>query len=230
MGEKRRSVEENVLTDFRPINKFTLLSVWSSTPSPLNGQMPIKNSKIFCRWSLICLNSCFQKRLGKRWTHTHPNGTKSQIDFLFVNKKWINSCMNCEAYSSFCGVSSDHRIVSCNLTLSLRKNKTKKITKTPYDWSQLAKNQHVKDAYTLELHNRFNALQESEENPSPNSTYDNFIQSHHFAAEKCIPLRPKAKRQAPWENNAVKEKKRYYKQQCTPLVNVNVQKKKLWRT
>jgi len=75
---------------------------------------------------LICLNARYQKRLGKRWTHTHPNGSKAQLDFFFINKKWINSCGNCEAYNSFCGVSSDHRIASCNLRLSLRKNKTKK--------------------------------------------------------------------------------------------------------
>ena len=152
---------------------------------------------------LVCLNTRFQKRIGKKWTHTHPNGYKSQIDFLFINKKWTNSCHNCEAYNSFYGVSSDHRITSVRICLSLRKNKIKKATKPCYDWSQLSKNPDIKNAYTIEVQNRFDALQLSEQDPTPNSTYENFIQSHQIAAEKFIPLRPKIKSLAPWENDIV---------------------------
>ena len=36
--------------------------------------------------------------------------------------------MNCEAYSSFEGVSSDHRIVTAKIRLSLRKNATQTAT------------------------------------------------------------------------------------------------------
>ena len=55
---------------------------------------------------LICLNTKFQKREGKLWTYTNANNTKVQIDYGFINKKWNNSALNCEAYSSFKGVSS----------------------------------------------------------------------------------------------------------------------------
>ncbi len=71
---------------------------------------------------LVCLNTRFEKKIGKKWTHIHPNGFKSQIDFLLINKKWINSCHNSEAYNSFYGVSSDHRIVTGKIRLSLRKH------------------------------------------------------------------------------------------------------------
>ena len=176
----------------------------------MKQQTVMANSSTCSCWKLnklICLNTRYQKRTGKRWTHTNPNGSKAQLDYLLINKKWINSCINCEPYNSFCGVSSDHRIVSCNLRLSLRKNKTKNTTKPPYDWSLLAKNQVVKDAYTIKLYNRFNSLQESEENPSTNSTYQNFIESHLAAAKKYIPHRPKLKRKAPWENEIIKAKR-----------------------
>ncbi len=53
---------------------------------------------------LTCLNSNFQKRERKLWTCTYPNNTKAQIDYIFINKKWKNSAINCEAYSSFEGV------------------------------------------------------------------------------------------------------------------------------
>ena len=45
--------------------------------------------------SLHCLNTNFQKKKGKLWTHTHPNSFKAQLDFIIVNKKWINSARNC---------------------------------------------------------------------------------------------------------------------------------------
>ena len=70
---------------------------------------------------LTCLNTNYKKREGKLWTYTYENNSKAQIDYVFINKKWKNSVMNCEAYSSFEGVSSDHRIVMAKIRLSLRK-------------------------------------------------------------------------------------------------------------
>ena len=68
---------------------------------------------------LTCLNTNYQKREGKLLIYTYPNNNKAQIDYVFINKKWKNSTMNCEAYSSFEGVSSDHRIVTAKIRLSL---------------------------------------------------------------------------------------------------------------
>ena len=57
---------------------------------------------------LTCINTNFLKREGKLGTYTYANNTKAQIDYVFINKKWNNSALNCEAYSSFEGVSSNH--------------------------------------------------------------------------------------------------------------------------
>ena len=54
----------------------------------------------------------FPKREGKLWNYTYANNTKAQIDYIFMNKKWNNSALNCEAYSSFKSMCSDHRIVT----------------------------------------------------------------------------------------------------------------------
>ena len=86
---------------------------------------------------LTCLNTNFKKREGKLWTYTHANKSKAQIDYLFINRKWKNSAMNCEAYSTFEGVSSDHRIVTAKIRLSLRKNATRTATTKHYDWALL---------------------------------------------------------------------------------------------
>ena len=111
---------------------------------------------------LTCLNTNYQKREGKLWTYTYANNSKAQIDYVFINKKWKNSAMNCEAYSSFGGVSSDYRIVMAKIRLSLRKNATRTTTTKHYDWA-LLNNRHIRNKYVLELRNRFETLQEKEE-------------------------------------------------------------------
>ena len=72
---------------------------------------------------LTCLNTNYQKREGKLWTYTYANNSKARIDYVFINKKWKNSAINCEAYSSFEGISSDHRIVTAKIRLSQRKKR-----------------------------------------------------------------------------------------------------------
>ena len=61
---------------------------------------------------LTCLNTKFQKTKGKRWAYTCANNIKAQIDYVLMNKKWINSVLNCEAYTSSERVSCDYRIVT----------------------------------------------------------------------------------------------------------------------
>ena len=81
--------------------------------------------------------------------------------------------MNCEAYSSFEGVSSDYRIVTAKVRLSLRKNATRTATTKHYDWA-LVNNRDIRDKYALELRNRFETLQENTKKGSPNDEYVNF--------------------------------------------------------
>ena len=63
-------------------------------------------------------------------------GTKSQIDYILINRKWKNSVKNVEVYSSFTSIGSDHRIVTAKIKLSLRKTR-ETVRKNIYDWSVL---------------------------------------------------------------------------------------------
>ena len=95
--------------------------------------------------------------------------------------------MNWEAYSSFDGVSSDHRIVMAKKTrLSLRKNAKRTATTKHYDLA-LLNNRDIRDKYVLELRNRLKTLQEKTEKSTPNDEYENFVNTHFKAAAKCIP-------------------------------------------
>ena len=62
--------------------------------------------------NLINLCTKFQKRPGKKWTFMYANGTKAQLDYILINKKWKNSAIDCAAYNTFHSVSSDHKIVT----------------------------------------------------------------------------------------------------------------------
>ena len=70
---------------------------------------------------LRCLNRNYQKRDGKLWTYKCSNNSKAQIDYVFINKNCKNSAINCEAYSSFVGVSSDHWIVTAKIRQAYEK-------------------------------------------------------------------------------------------------------------
>ena len=96
-------------------NKYSLHNM-----SNRNGQHP---TDFMIENRLAFLNTNYQKRKGKLWTYTYANNTKAQIDYVLINKKWKNSSMNCEAYSSFEGVSTDYRIVTAKIRLSLRKKR-----------------------------------------------------------------------------------------------------------
>ena len=125
---------------------------------------------------------------------------------MFINRKWKNSAVNCEAYASFEGVSSDHRIVTAKLRLSLRKNATRTATTKHYDWA-LLNDRYIRDKYALELRNRFETLQEKTEKRTQNDEYENFVGAHLEAASKCILTKPISKYRVPGERLAVREKR-----------------------
>ena len=155
---------------------------------------------------LTCFNTNYQKSEGKLWTHTYVKNSKAKIDYVLINKKWKNSAMNCETYFSFEGVSSDHRIVTAKIRLSLRKNAKWTVTTKHYDWAIL-NNRDIRDKHVLELRNRFETLQENTEKSTPNDEYENFVNAHLEAAGECIPTKLKTKYRVPWETLAVREKR-----------------------
>ena len=140
----------------------------------------------------MCLNPKFQKRKGKLWMYTYANNAKAQMDYILMNKKWTNSTLNCKAYSSSEGVSSDHQIVMAKIHLSLCRNASQTTKTAHYDWSML-NSRDMSDRYTITLRNKFNALQEISETLTLNEEYENFVNAHFEAAVECIPTKLRAK-------------------------------------
>ena len=145
---------------------------------------------------LTCLNAKFHRKKGKLWTYTYANNTKVQINNVFINKKWNNSALNCEAYSSFECVSSDHWIITAKIWLSLRRNAAQTTTTIHYDRS-LFNNRDIRDRYMLTLRNKFDAWQEISETPTPSDEYENFVNAHLEVSTECIPIKQRAKTRVP---------------------------------
>ena len=97
--------------------------------------------------------------------------------------------MNCAAYSSFEGVSSDHRIV----TAKIRKNALQTTTSMHCDWT-LLNNKDIRDKYVIALRKKFDALQEKTETHTPNDS-------------KYIATKHRTKSRVPWETLEVREKR-----------------------
>ena len=145
----------------------------------------------------------FSKKRGKLLTFTYANNTNAQIDYVFINWKWQkNGAMNCEAYSSFGGMSSDHRNVTAKIRLSLRKNATRATTIKHCDWALL--NKDIRDKYVLALRNKSDALQEKTDIHNPNDEYENIVNAHLEAAAKYIPTKLRTKSRVPWETLVVR--------------------------
>ena len=126
----------------------------------------------------------------KLWTHESPKGDLSQIDYILVRKKWSNSIRDCQAFSTFATVGSDHRMVSAVVHLSLRVSKRPKPKPIKnIDWQQVVSNKSLSQQYTLEVKNRFDLLAAPED--SIDSVYNNLIKSVEEVALETLPRKPK---------------------------------------
>ena len=159
---------------------------------------------VLTQFNLRATNTMFQKRDGKLWTINYGNGSKGQIDYILVNRKWLNSITNTEAYNSFESINSDHRIISARVRLSVRANKPKRRTNI-FRWETLRTDSLVHNQFAIAVKNRYHLLcnEINLDEPSNNVLYNNMIQACKEAAEETIPKRPIVRTQLPWEDNDI---------------------------
>ena len=132
---------------------------------------------------------------------------KTQIDYILINANWKYSALNCEAYNTFFAVGSDHRILTTKLRLSLRQSKSSTVKKVRYNWSKLLTGSNIKELYTVEVSNRFQAFLDLEEDVnSSNTINNNIISAHDETAKNHIPVKNKVKQHVLWVTNDIAEK------------------------
>ena len=108
----------------------------------------------------------------------YPNGCKAKLDYILVNRKIVEQCLkDCQAYDPLSTVYSDHKIVVTKLRLSLLANGKTTARRTSFDWHCFSTSHSVREAYTVEVKNRFEALYEIKEKHTVNDLYTTMIKA-----------------------------------------------------
>ena len=140
-------------------------------------------------FNLFSSNNSFMKPKGQLWSFEYPSGERAQIDYLIFRKKWRNSIHDSRSYSSFCSVSSDHRVVSARVKLSLRSSKqAKPHPMKTIDWKEVSSNQTLSKQFAVDVFNKFHALSPDEiSSDNIETVYDNLIKSTEEVALSSLP-------------------------------------------
>ena len=212
-----RSVLENVpphnflsiMGDFNARLGSDLVNFTFNNDTNRNGE---KLFDLMEEYNLFSANNSFMKSKNQLWTYESPSGLRSQLDYMLFRKKWKNSIHNSRSFSSFT-VSSDHRVVSSSVQLSLRSSKKAKPHPMKcFDWKEVARNNDLSKQFSLEVFNRFQSLCDvSDLENSLEDTYDSLIACTESVAKEMLPRKKKASR-----NEAEKS---------TPVVNARVKLK-----
>ena len=104
-----------------------------------------------------------------------------QLDYILVRKKWRNSILNAETYSTFSSVGSDHRVVSMRVRLRFRV--TKPSPKIRHDWKVFSNDPGLQTRYTKEVSKRFQQL---DKGTVPSNKYRRFV-ANEEATRLCVP-------------------------------------------
>ena len=87
-------------------------------------------------WRVKQLNSKKRKETFK--TYDLLNNVKSYLNYIFINKRWINFALIYDAYSSFERVSSNLRNISPKINMCRCRNKKENGEAFRYHWSYLS--------------------------------------------------------------------------------------------
>ena len=142
--------------------------------------------------NLSIINTRFRKKKGKLWTFL-SDGThhKSQIDYILINKKWVNSVKNVEAYNIFSSLGTDYRVITAKIRLSLRMSSAPKRRKV-YDWDLLKTDSKLQETYTKTISNKYQELNSSY-TLDATEKYKNFIRANDETGEMLMPVKERRK-------------------------------------
>ena len=159
------------------------------TETNRNGE---KLMDMITEYNLSATNTTFMNKSNRLWTFQYPNGSKAQLDYILIRKKWVNSVQSSRVYSSFNSVLSDHRIVSARIQLSLRTAKRKAANPmSQIDWNLVHSSEELSEKFTVDVHNRFGNL--CVEGATPLENYQLLTTCVEEVAVNTLPKRVKRK-------------------------------------
>ena len=157
-------------------------------------------------WGQVMMNTNFMHHPRHLYTWKSPGDrARNQIDYITINKRFRNSIVQVKTYpGADCGVGCDHVPVVATMRLKLKKIKKRKRVKK--DWKLLRTDTGLREAYAVEVRNRFErlALEREEGEDELDGDWRVLQSSLVGVAEELIPREPQGRRQ-PWMTNDILE-------------------------
>ena len=148
--------------------------------------------------NMAILTTFFPHKDIHRYTWTSPDGnTRNQIDHIAVNGKFRQSISDARAYRG-ADVASDHNLVVCKMKLKLTKIRKDKSEVKKYNVIKLQE-KATKDKFSLELKNRFRALENEQEEDGGDVVehkWEKFKDTYNSVAKQVLGYR--RKKTKPW--------------------------------
>ena len=149
-------------------------------------------------FGLIATNTHFQKQAGKLWTCQYPNGSRAQLDYIIVRRKWVNSVTDAQSYkTTFDTITSDHKAITATIKLSLRAPKKKQSDFRAINFRSLTSSKELQNLYSVEVYNRFSSLVEELPATAPMQAKYNCLGKSCADISKQLLPKKKAKK---WSN------------------------------
>ena len=109
--------------------------------------------------ALSVTNTWFVRRdIAMHTWYSNDGKTKKMLDYIIVRRRWLSSVQSSHSYRGTELGNTDHRLVSARIKLRLRTNKSNSSSSKKIDTSRLKQDPSVRERYTVEVSNRFEAL------------------------------------------------------------------------
>lgn len=164
---------------------------------------------------LVISNSLFQQRYTRRYTWTHPNKDRYQLDYIMVKKRYKNQVYGSRSYPG-ADIDSDHNLVMMESNLILKKrNKNKKVV-----WNlEKLNNEEVQKCIAQDIEKKIEEVEQVSANDNINERYEVFKEMIGTAADTHLGKMEK-KVEKGWMTSELKElieERRKYKEGNTDL-------------
>ena len=107
-------------------------------------------------------NTWFKQPNRRKWTWQQPgNGSKNQIDYILVSKRFRNALLTAKTLPR-ADCYSDHIPVAAIFRLKLKRNK-QRVSNVKLDLATLKADLEIREKYRVAVKNRFQALEGMEE-------------------------------------------------------------------